>query len=59
MDDEIIYSWFFDSIEFFDSTASVAIIFLVENLESFSSLRSQQIPHRLIVGALWRKSSMN
>ena len=42
MDDEIINSWCFNSVEFFDSTTSVAIIILDEDLESFSSLRSQQ-----------------
>ena len=43
MDDDIIYSWRFNVVECFDSTPSVVIIILVENLESFSSLRSQQI----------------
>ena len=42
MDDKIIYSWCFNSVEYFDSTPSAAIIVLVEELESFSSLRSQQ-----------------
>ena len=42
MDDEIIYSWCFNSVECFDSTPSAAIIVLVKNLESFSSLKSQQ-----------------
>ena len=42
MDDGIIYSWCFNSIECFDSTPSIVIIILVEDLESFSSLRSQQ-----------------
>ena len=42
MDDEIIYSWCFNSVECFDSTPSAAIIILDEDLESFSSLRSQQ-----------------
>ena len=42
MDDGIIYSWCFNSIECFDSTPSTVIIILVEDLESFSSLRSQQ-----------------
>ena len=41
MDDEIIYSWSFYYVEYFDSTPSAAIIVLVENLKSFSSLRSQ------------------
>ena len=45
MDDDIIYSWCFNSVECFDSTSSVAIIVLVENLESFSSLRSQKMLH--------------
>ena len=42
MDDEIIYSLCFNSVECFDSTPSAAIIVLVENLESLLSLRSQQ-----------------
>ena len=42
MNDEIIYSWCFNSIECFDSTPFAAIIILDEDLESFSSLRSQQ-----------------
>ena len=42
MDDEIIYSWCFNSVEYFDSTSSVAVIVLVENSKSLSSLRSQQ-----------------
>ena len=41
MDDEIIYSWCFNTVECFDSTPSAAIIFLVDNLESLWSLRSQ------------------
>ena len=41
MDDEIIYYWCFNFVECFDSTPSTAIIILVEDLESFSSLRSQ------------------
>ena len=41
MDDEIIYSWCFNYVEFFDSTPSALIIILVEILESLSSLRSQ------------------
>ena len=43
MDDEIIYSWCFHDVECFDSTPSAAIIILDPNLESFSSLRSQQM----------------
>ena len=43
VDDEIIYSWCFNSVEYFDSTPSAAIIILDEDLESFSSLRSQQV----------------
>ena len=42
MDDEIIYSWCFNDVECFDSTPSTAIIILDKDLESFSSLRSQQ-----------------
>ena len=42
MDDEIIYSWCFNSIECFDSTPSTTIIILVKNLKSLLSLRSQQ-----------------
>ena len=41
MDDEIIYSWCLNFVEWFDSTSSAAIIVLVKNLESLSSLRSQ------------------
>ena len=44
MDDEIIYSWCFHDVECFDSTPSAAIIILDKDLESFSSLRSQQAP---------------
>ena len=36
MDDEIIYSWCFNSVECFDSTPSAAIIILDKDLESFS-----------------------
>ena len=46
MDDEIIYSWCFNSVECFDSTSSFAIIFLVKNLESFLSFRSQKCAHQ-------------
>ena len=42
MDDEIIRSWCFHDVECFDSTPSPAIIILDKDLESFSSLRSQQ-----------------
>ena len=42
MDDEIIYSWCFNDVECFDSTPSAAITILDKDLESFSSLRSQQ-----------------
>ena len=45
MDDEIIYSWCFHDVECFDSTPSAAIIILDKDLESFSSLRSQQQYH--------------
>ena len=41
MDDEIIYSWCFNDVEYFDSTPSAAIIILDKDLESFPSLRSQ------------------
>ena len=34
MDDEIIYSWCFNSVECFDSTSSAAIIIFFEKLES-------------------------
>ena len=50
MDDEIIDSWCFKSIECFDSTSSVAIIVLVKNLESLSSLKSQQKGYRKTYG---------
>ena len=42
MDDEIIHSWCFHDVECFDSTPSATIIILDKDLESFSSLRSQQ-----------------
>ena len=42
MDDEIIQSWCFHDVECFDSTPSAAIIILDKDLESSSSLRSQQ-----------------
>ena len=42
MDDEIIHSWCFHDAECFDSTPSAVIIILDKDLESFSSLRSQQ-----------------
>ena len=42
MDDEIIHSWCFHDVECFDSTPSTAIIILDKDLDSFSSLRSQQ-----------------
>ena len=42
MDFEIIYSWCFNYVECFDSTPSAAIIILDKDLESFSSLKSQQ-----------------
>ena len=42
MDDEIIYSWCYNDVECFDSTPSATIIILDKDLESFSSLRSQQ-----------------
>ena len=48
MDDEIIYSWFFNSVECFDSTPSAVIIILDEDLESFSSFRSHQIDLQLM-----------
>ena len=44
MDDEIIYSWCFNYVECFGSTPYAAIIVLVENLESLSSLKSQKLP---------------
>ena len=40
MADEIIYSWRVNSIECFDSTTFDVIIILVEDLESFLSLKS-------------------
>ena len=51
MDDEIIYSWCFKFVECFDLTSSAAIIVLVKNLESLSSLRSNSVkvsldPHK-------------
>ena len=46
MDDEIIYSWCFNTVESSDSTPSTATIVLVEILESLSSLRSQQYLQR-------------
>ena len=48
MDDDIIYSWCFNSVECFDSTPSAAIIILEEDWESFSSLRSQQCQHQKV-----------
>ena len=45
MDDEIIYSWCFNDVEFFDSTPSAAIIILDKDLESFSGLGSQKYVH--------------
>ena len=42
MDDEIIHSWCFHNVQCFDSTPSAAIIILDKDLESFSSLRTQQ-----------------
>ena len=52
MDYEIIYSWCFNSVKFFYSTSSNAIIVLVENLESLSSLRSQHdVNHNCVVVA--------
>ena len=35
IDDEIIYSWCFNSVECFDSTPSAAIIILDKDLRSF------------------------
>ena len=46
MDDEIIYSWCFNDDECFDSTPFAAIIILDKDLESFSSLISQQFSVR-------------
>ena len=43
MDDEIIYSWCFNDDECFDSTPSATTIILDKDLESFSSLKSQQL----------------
>ena len=43
MDDEIIHSWCFHNVEYFDSTPSAAIIILDKDLEGFLSLRSQHI----------------
>ena len=66
MDDEIIYSWCFNDVECFDSTPSAAIIILDKDLESFSSLRSQQwdltiiawiIRSKVVVFAVMRVSS--
>ena len=50
MDDEIIHSWCFHDVECFDSTPSAAIIILDKDLESFSSLRSQQTPYEMWSG---------
>ena len=49
MDDEIIYSWCFNSSECFDSTPSAAIIILDEDLESFLSLKSQQVVVKMVI----------
>ena len=49
MDDEIIYSWCFHDVEYFDSTPSAAIIILDKDLESFSSLRSQQEIEEILI----------
>ena len=56
MDDEIIHSWCFNSVECFDSTPSAAIIILVKDLESFSSLRSQQLVDRDIIMRIFLKN---
>ena len=45
MDDEIIYSWCFNSIECFDSTPSTAIIFFGRKL---GELVEPQIPAALL-----------
>ena len=42
IDNEIIYSWCFNYVEYFDSTPFARIIILVEDLERFLSLKSQQ-----------------
>ena len=47
MDDEIIFSWCLNYVECFDSTPFVAIIVLVNNLESLWSQRSQQLVPRV------------
>ena len=39
MDDEIINSWGFNSVECFDSISSAAIIVLVKIMENLSSFR--------------------
>ena len=59
IDDEIIYSWCFNFVKYFDSTPSSAIIILDEDLEGISSLRSQQERPQLKVPieALWEFSS--
>ena len=55
MDDEIIHSWCFHDVECFDSTPSTmlnvlnAIIIFDKDLESFSSLKSQQSGVSLII----------
>ena len=43
MDDEIIHSWCFHDVECFDLTPSAAIIIFDKDLESFLSLKSQQV----------------
>ena len=43
MDDEIIHYWCFLDVECFDSIPSAVIIILDKDLESFLSLRSQQM----------------
>ena len=48
MDDEIIHSWCFHDVECFDSTPSAAIIILDKDLESFLSLRSQQMVEMMV-----------
>ena len=59
MDDEIIYSWCFNDVKFFDSTHSTVIIILDKDLKSFLSLRSQHnYPSNSSDVAIWGVSNL-
>ena len=59
MDDEIIYSWCFNCVDCFDSTPSAAIIVLEKILESFSSIRSQQLTQEMRCDEILGQGSEN